>query len=94
MSKVKFAVHPGRILREEYLEPLGLSPGKLAKALGLPRTRIERLAREETAVSVDTALRLAKAFNTRPNFWLNLQSTYDLNTADPKAIENVERIIA
>ena len=52
-------IHPGEMLREEFLEPLGLSSGKLAKALGVPRTRIERLVREETTLSVDTAARLA-----------------------------------
>lgn len=85
MSKLKFAVHPGRILREEYLEPLGLSAGRLAAHVGVPRTRIERLAKEETAVTVDTAARLAAALKTTPQFWLNLQASYDLaSNAAPK----------
>lgn len=81
MSLLKIAVHPGRILREEYLEPSGVSPGKLAAHIGVPRTRIERLVKEETAMTIDTAKRLAAAFKTTPNFWLNLQVNYDVNTA-------------
>lgn len=71
-------IHPGEILREEYLVPLGLSAGTLAKALGVPRTRIERIAKEQMGISPDTALRLARYFETTPNVWLNLQSTYDI----------------
>ncbi len=71
-------IHPGEILREEYLAPLGLSAGALAKALGVPRTRIERIVKEQMGISPDTALRLAKYFDTTPNVWLNLQADYDL----------------
>lgn len=71
-------VHPGEILREQFLEPLGLSAGRLARELGVPRTRIERIVREEMGISTDTALRLAKYFDTTPNVWLNLQQSYDL----------------
>lgn len=78
MAKLKFAVHPGRILRDEYLEPLGLSAGRLASHVGVPRTRIERLVKEETPVTVDTAARLAAALRTTPQFWLNLQANFDL----------------
>ncbi|MHA7871440.1 MAG: HigA family addiction module antitoxin, partial [Hyphococcus sp.] len=66
MSVLKFAVHPGRILRDEYLAPYGMSAGKLAAHIGVPRTRIERLVKEETAMTVDTAQRLAAAFSTTP----------------------------
>jgi addiction module HigA family antidote len=72
------AVHPGEVLREEYLGPLNLSAGKLAKALGVPRTRIERLANEQTSMTPDTALRLGRYFKTSPQFWLNLQANHDL----------------
>lgn len=75
-------MHPGEVFREEYLEQLGLSAGAVAKACGLPRTRLERLAKEETGISADTALRLAKVFNTTPNFWLNLQIRYELLTTE------------
>ena len=71
-------VHPGEILREEYLIPLGMSAGALAKHLNVPRTRIERLATEQTAITPDTALRLAKFFRTTPEFWMNMQASYDL----------------
>jgi addiction module HigA family antidote len=71
-------VHPGEILREEYLVPLDMSAGALAKKLDVPRTRIERIIKEETAVTPDTALRLAKFFGTSPELWTNMQSSYDL----------------
>ena len=79
---LKFArpIHPGEYLREEYLVPLGMSPGALAKRLNLPRTRIERIVREEVALTPDTALRLARVFGTSPQFWLNFQTAYDLET--------------
>lgn len=86
-------VHPGEILRVEYLEPLGITPYALAKSLHVPRTRIERIVREETAVTPDTALRLARYFRTSPEFWLSLQARHDLEierrsaTADLAAIE-------
>jgi antitoxin HigA-1 len=75
------AIHPGEILREEYLLPLGLSAGALARRLNVPRTRIERLATEQTAVTPDTALRLAKFFGTSPEFWMNMQAGYDIKIA-------------
>lgn len=71
-------MHPGEVLREEFLEPLGLTPYALAQALDIPRTRIERIAREETAVTADTAHRLGRYFGTTPQFWLNLQTEYEL----------------
>lgn len=71
-------MHPGEMLREEFLVPLGLSSGKVAKAAGLPRTRIERIAREEMGITADTALRLAKVLGTTPEFWLNLQARHDI----------------
>ena len=81
MSKNALApVHPGEILREEFLAPLGMSPYALAAELRVPRTRIERLVREETAVAPDTALRLARYFGTTPEFWLGIQSRFDVET--------------
>jgi len=95
MSKLKFAVHPGRILRDEYLTPMGVSAGKLAAHIAVPRTRIERLVKEETAMTVDTASRLAAAFKTSAQFWLNLQVNYDLATAEtPAGIEPFEVALA
>jgi len=71
-------VHPGEFLREEYLLPLGMSAGALAKQLHVPRTRIERIVREEIGVTPDTALRLAKFFDTTPQFWMNFQTAWEL----------------
>jgi antitoxin HigA-1 len=72
------AIHPGEILRKEYLAPLKMSAGALAKELNVPRTRIERLVDEATSLTVDTALRLGRYFNTSPQFWLNMKVSYDL----------------
>lgn len=85
-------VHPGEILREEFLSPLALTPYTLAAACLVPRTRIERLARQETPITADTALRLGRYFGTGPEFWLNLQSLYDLAIAAEEApdIEQIE----
>ncbi|MBU1174896.1 MAG: HigA family addiction module antidote protein [Alphaproteobacteria bacterium] len=71
-------IHPGEILREEYLKPCGVSAGALARLLNVPRTRIERIAAEQTGIKPDTALRLGKHFGTTPNLWLNMQMAYDL----------------
>jgi addiction module HigA family antidote len=78
-------MHPGEMLREEFLEPMELSPYKVAKACGVPRTRIERIVREELGITADTALRLAKFFGTSVGFWMNLQARYDVRMAE-KAI--------
>lgn len=69
-----------------------MSAGKLAKALGLPRTRIERIVREEIGISTDTALRLARFFATTPNFWLNLQQTYEMETEGVRLAAEIEHI--
>jgi addiction module HigA family antidote len=74
-------MHPGEILRDEFLLPLKMSAGALAKACGLPRTRIERIASEQTGITADTALRLAKALGTTVQLWLNLQNDYDVRIA-------------
>jgi antitoxin HigA-1 len=82
MPKKLPPLHPGEVLREEFLVPLGLSPGALAKAMGVPRTRVERIATETTGISADTALRLSKALGTSAQLWLNLQNRYDVETAE------------
>lgn len=71
-------IHPGEILREEFLKPLEMTPYALAKHLNVPRTRIERIVAEKIGISADTALRLGKFFKTTPQFWLNMQTGYDL----------------
>jgi addiction module HigA family antidote len=74
--------HPGEHLREDYLPDYGLTPGALAKAMGLKdRTRIERLVRGQQPVTPETALRLAKVFSTTPDFWMQLQAQHDLSVA-------------
>lgn len=83
MAPLQVPVHPGEILKYEFLDPMGLSAIALARHIRVPRTRIERLVREETAITVDTAKRLARAFGTSVEFWLNLQMHFDLLTADP-----------
>lgn len=85
-------VHPGEVLRDEFLEPLGLSAYAVAKAIGVPRTRIERLMRGETSVSADTALRLARWFGTTPEFWMNLQSAHDLTITGHRAAGEIAAI--
>ena len=81
MSKRLPPMHPGEVLREEFLVPLKLSAGALARKMDVPRTRIERIAEEKTGVTADTALRLSKALGTTPQLWLNLQIDYDLQMA-------------
>jgi addiction module HigA family antidote len=71
-------VHPGEILREDYLLPLGMSVNALAKALHVPASRINDVILERRAVTADTAMRLSRYFDTTPQFWLGLQMEYDL----------------
>src|SRR5664279_310719 len=85
-------IHPGEILREEFLLPMELTPYAVAQACGVPRTRVERLAREETPVTADTALRLGKYFGTTPSFWMNLQAQYDLEVAEDATAGDIKRI--
>lgn len=75
-------MHPGEMLREEFLKPMGLTPYRVAKACGVPRTRIDRIVPEELGITADTALRLAKFFGTTAGFWMNLQTRYDVRTAE------------
>lgn len=82
-------VHPGEILREEYLKPLGLSAAALAKALHVSAPTVNDIVRQRRGISADMALRLAVAFETTAQFWLNLQAAYDLRKAE---IEKGEQI--
>jgi addiction module HigA family antidote len=82
MAKKLPPIHPGEILREEFLVPLKLTPYAVAAALHVPRPLIERIAREEKPVTADTALRLGKFFRTGAAFWMNIQARYDLETAE------------
>ena len=85
-------VHPGEVLREEFLVPMRITAYAVAHACGVPRTRIERLAREETPVSADTALRLARYFGTTAEFWMGIQAQHDLEIAADAAAEALRRI--
>jgi antitoxin HigA-1 len=92
MAKKLAPMHPGEVLREEFLIPLGLSAGALAKVCGVPRTRIERIANEETAITADTALRLGKALGTSAQLWLNLQNEFDMRTAKSQIGKELDSI--
>ena len=95
MSMIKNPVHPGEVLNELFLEPLNMSAGALAKRLDLPRTRIERLVKGETAMTADTALRLSAFFGNTPEFWLNLQRGHDIAQARKVVdISHIEPLVA
>lgn len=85
-------LHPGEVLREEFMEPLGLSAIAVARAIHVPRTRIERIVNEHTGISADTALRLSRLFGTTPEFWLNLQSRHDVETAERQIHDDLAAI--
>jgi antitoxin HigA-1 len=84
-------IHPGVILNEEFLEPLGLSAYALAKAIGVPRNRITGIIRGKRAITADTALRLGRFFAMSPEFWLGLQMDYDLETARASMGDRLEQ---
>lgn len=90
MNKMR-PIHPGEVLREEFLVPLGLSAHALAQALRVPAPRVNDIVRERRGISPDTALRLARHFGTTPQFWLNLQASYDLKIAMQVAGARIER---
>jgi antitoxin HigA-1 len=93
-KKVLAAVHPGEILREEFLKPLAMSANRLAIELRVPAPRISEIVRERRAITAETALRLARFFGTTPHFWMNLQMAYDLRTAEQKVGTTVEREVS
>jgi addiction module HigA family antidote len=90
MPKLK-PIHPGQVLREEFLIPLHMSVNQLALALHISTPRLNQIVREKSAVTPSTALRLARYLNTTPGFWLNLQMQYDLDLAEDKERRIVER---
>jgi addiction module HigA family antidote len=87
-------VHPGEILREDYLAELEMSANALAKALHVPAPRVNDIVRERRGVTADTALRLARYFGSTPEFWLNLQTAYDLRRAEMAAGRKIAREVA
>ncbi len=84
-------IHPGEILREEFLEPLGLNPHKVSIALRVSAPTVHEIVREKRAISPDMALRLAHYFDTTAEFWLNLQARYDLEMVRDKEAARVKR---
>ena len=84
-------IHPGEVLREEFLVPLGVTAHALAMALKVPAPRINDIVRERRSITPDTALRLARYFGTTPQFWLNLQASYDLKIAERELGSRIER---
>ncbi|HEX7782196.1 MAG TPA: HigA family addiction module antitoxin [Sphingobium sp.] len=94
MTILRVPVHPGEILKHEFLAEMGISAGKLAKHIHVPRTRIERLCEEKTSMTTDTAKRLSRALGTTPEFWLNLQTHYDLLVDQVEDIDEIEPLLA
>ena len=92
MAKKLPPIHSGEVLREDLLRPKNLTPYAVARALGVPRTRIERLANEQTAMTADTALRLARYFRTSPAFWMGIQTQYDLERAEDQLVAELREI--
>src|SRR5436305_10947935 len=84
-------IHPGEILRADFMEPLHLSMNRLAIDLHVPVTRIAEIVHERRGITPDTALRLARYFNTSARFWLNAQSAYDLEVAEDELQRTIER---
>jgi addiction module HigA family antidote len=92
MGKKLPPIHPGEVLREDFLGPMQLTAYAVAKAVDVPRTRIERLVREENPVTADTALRLARYFGTSASFWMGLQAQYDLERTADQLGKKLDRI--
>ena len=87
-------LHPGEVLREDYLVPLGMTASALSKALNVPSARINDIVRERRAVTADTAMRLARYFGGDARSWLNLQAAYDLRVAEIRNAKKIRREIA
>lgn len=92
MIRTKNLIHPGEILAEEFLKPMGVSQNKLAMDIHVPTPRINAIVKGTRAITADTALRLGKYFGTGPEFWSNLQSNYDLCVAAAKSEKEIEAI--
>jgi addiction module HigA family antidote len=87
----RVTTHPGEILAEEFLKPMGISQNKLAVDIGVPATRVGEIVHGRRAVTPDTALRLARYFKMSPEFWLNLQLSHDLSKARRELSKQIER---
>lgn len=91
MNKLLSPIHPGEILREDFMKPLGLSQYRLAKDLGVAPIRISQIVNGQRAITADTALRLGRYFGTSAAVWLRLQVRYDLEVAESELKERIER---
>lgn len=95
MSILKNPSHPGEVLSELYLTPLEMTPIQLARRLGVPRTRVERLLKGVTGMTADTAMRLARFFGTTPEYWLNMQTNFELAHAREEIdVSDIEPLVA
>jgi antitoxin HigA-1 len=92
MSKELPPIHPGEILREEFMKPLGLSSNRLARSLDVTPARINEIVRERRGISADTALRLARFFGTDVQSWMNLQTHYDIQCAEDIAGRAIRKV--
>ena len=93
-KKVINPIHPGEILMEEFLEPLGISQYRLAKDISVPPRRINEIVHGKRSITADTALRLARFFGTTERFWLNLQVRYDLEVEKDRLADVLERDVS
>jgi addiction module HigA family antidote len=84
-------IHPGEILREDFMKPSRLTAHRLAMALHVPATRITEIIHERRGITADTAVRLGRYFKTTPRFWLNLQTAYDLETIEDETLAKIEQ---
>ena len=86
-------MHPGEILQEEFLIPMGISAYKLSKSIGVQQTRISLIIKGERGITADTAMRFSKYFGTTPEFWMNLQREYDLRKVKSEIKEIIDNIV-
>lgn len=86
-------IHPGEVLMEDFIEGFGITQNKLAVSIGVPPRRINEIVHGKRGITADTALRLGKFFGTTAQFWLNLQTLYDLDLAEDRAAEQIDAIV-
>jgi addiction module HigA family antidote len=91
VAKKLTPIHPGEILLEEFLKPLGISQYRLAKDIGVPARRINEIVQGQRAISPDTALRLSRYFSMSEGFWLNLQTRHDLEVEKDRSAKQIEQ---
>lgn len=92
MAKKLPNIHPGEVLREEFLKPMGISQNAMARAIGVPPRRINEIVLGKRSITADTALRLARAFSTSEQFWMGLQADYDLEEARKAANRSLRKV--